>query len=95
MEKLVRQVYGTTAVPVEFDIDFIFDLDENTARGLQKIFDELLDFYNVVGDASSLGRVRELLSADKEGRIFICDGHPDPVGDPGDPGVFVRRIHNG
>ena len=41
MNSLVKQWGNNPAVPCNFDLDFIFQLDEKEYKGLQSIFDKL------------------------------------------------------
>lgn len=42
---------------------------------------------DILGDDYDLGRLEELVEADRQGRIEILGGHPDPVGPTGPPKV--------
>lgn len=44
MERLTKRCGIISAVPVVFDLDFVFELDDHTWRGLQKVFDRLADY---------------------------------------------------
>ena len=48
MERLVIRIGNEPAVPTEFDMDFVFDLDKGTFDGLQRIFNQL-DAYEDTG----------------------------------------------
>lgn len=48
VERLVIRIGNEPAVPTEFDMDFVFDLDKGTFDGLQRIFNQL-DAYEDTG----------------------------------------------
>lgn len=70
MERLVIRIGNEPAVPTEFDMDFVFDLDKGTFDGLQRIFNQLCDLTDILGDYD-LARLRELVDADRDGRVKI------------------------
>lgn len=61
MERLVKRVGNEHAVPTEIDMDFVCALDKNTFDGLQRIFDQLCDLTDILGDDYDLDRLRELV----------------------------------
>lgn len=71
MERLVIRIGNEPAVPTKFDMDFAFDLDKGTFDGLQRIFNQLCDLTDILGDEYNLDRLRELKQADDEGRVTI------------------------
>lgn len=70
MESLTQMV-GENAVPVEFDCDFVLELDDKTYKGLQKIFNRLASIERVLGKNYDLDRLRELIQADRDGRCVV------------------------
>ncbi len=52
---------------------------------IYRAVDRLASIEDILGDEYLLGRLEELMEADKQGRIKILDGHPDPVGPTGPP----------
>ena len=77
MERLVIRIGNEPAVPTEFDMDFAFDLDKGTFDGLQRIFDQLCDLTDILGDEYDLDRLQELKQADDEGRCVVLPAKPD------------------
>lgn len=71
MERLVIRIGNEPAVPTEFDMDFAFDLDKGTFDGLQRIFDQLCDLTDILGNEYDLDRLQELKQADDEGRCVV------------------------
>lgn len=73
MESLTQMV-GENAVPVEFDCDFVLELDDKTYKGLQKIFNRLASIERILGKDYDLDRLRELVQGDRDGRcvVFPC-----------------------
>lgn len=71
MERLVTRIGNEPAVPTEFDMDFAFDLDKETFDGLQRIFNQLCDLTDILGDDYDLDRLKELVQADREGRCVV------------------------
>lgn len=76
MERLVIRIGNEPAVPTEFDMDFAFELDKGTFDGLQRIFNQLCNLTDILGDEYDLDRLRKLVQADKGGKIkaYIVDG---------------------
>lgn len=70
MESLTQMV-GENAVPVEFDCDFVLELDDKTYKGLQKIFNRLASIERILGKGYDLDRLRELVDADRDGRCMF------------------------
>ncbi len=70
MESLTQMV-GENAVPVEFDCDFVLELDDKTYKGLQKIFNRLASIERILGKNYDLDRLRELIQADRDGRCVV------------------------
>ncbi len=68
MDRLVTRIGNEPAVPTELDMDFAFDLDKRTFDGLQRIFNQLCDLTDILGDDYDLDRLKELVQADREGR---------------------------
>ena len=71
MERLVKRVGTGNAVPTKFDMDFVFGLDIETFHGIQKIFNQLCNLTDILGDNCDLDRLRELVEADRDGRCYI------------------------
>lgn len=71
MERLVKRVGTGNAVPTKFDMDFVFGLDIETFHGIQKIFNQLCNLTDILGDNCDLDRLRELVEADREKRCVI------------------------
>ena len=69
MERLVIRIGNEPAVPTEFDMDFAFELDKGTFDGLQRIFNQLCNLTDILGDEYDLDRLRKLVQADREGKI--------------------------
>lgn len=44
MERLTQKTPNLPAVPVNFALDFVFDLDNETWRGLSAIFERLAEY---------------------------------------------------
>lgn len=61
VERLVTRIGNEPAVPTEIDMDFAFDLDKRTFDGLQRIFNQLCDITDILGDDYDLDRLRELV----------------------------------
>lgn len=78
MESLTQMV-GENAVPVEFDCDFVLELDDKTYKGLQKIFNRLAFIECVLGKNYDLDRLRELVQADRDGRLAILSEPMKPM----------------
>lgn len=78
MERLVTRIGNEPAVPTEIDIDFVFGLDKRTFDGLQRIFNQLCDLTDILGDEYDLDRLRELVEADRKVRVVVL---PCKVGD--------------
>ena len=78
MERLVTRVGALPAVPTQFDIGFILNVDKATFDGLQKIFNQLCDLTDILGDDYSIDHLRELVEADQKERCVIL---PCKVGD--------------
>ena len=72
MEKLVTRIGNNLpAIPCKIDLDFALDLDKKTWEGLQEIFNALADAQTILGDNYDLARLRELVEADRDGRLHI------------------------
>ena len=71
MERLVKRVGTGNAVPTKFDMDFVFGLDIETFHGIQKIFNQLCNLTDILGDNCDLDRLRELVEADRDGRCVV------------------------
>ena len=71
MERLVTRIGNEPAVPTKVDMDFVFDLDKGTFDGLQMIFNQLCDLTDILGENYDLARLRELVDADRDGRVKI------------------------
>ena len=71
MERLVIRIGNEHAVPTEFDMDFAFDLDKCMFDGLQRIFDQLCDLTDILGDEYDLGKLMELVQAKRKGRCIV------------------------
>ena len=71
MEGLVKRVGTGNAVPTKFDMDFVFGLDIETFHGIQKIFNQLCNLTDILGDNYDLDRLRELVEADRDGRCVV------------------------
>lgn len=78
MERLVMRVGTLPAVPTQFDMGFILNVDKTTFDGLQKIFNQLCDLTDILGDDYSIDRLRELVKADQNERCVVL---PCKVGD--------------
>ena len=78
MQRLVTRIGNDPAVPTEFDMDFVFGLDKGTFDGLQRIFNNLCDLTDILGDDYDLGHLRELVEADRDGR---CKVFKSKIGD--------------
>lgn len=78
MERLVMRVGTTESVPTQFNIGFILDMDKDTFNELQKIFNQLCDLTDILGDDYSIDRIRELVEANRNGQYVIL---PCKVGD--------------
>ena len=85
MDRLVTRIGNEPAVPTELDMDFAFDLDKRTFDGLQRIFNQLCDLTDILGDDYDLDRLKELVQADREGRCVVM---------PVKPGAHVYVIRN-
>ena len=72
MERLVTRIGNEPAVPTEFDMDFAFDLDKETFDKLQRIFNRLCDLTDILGDDYDLDRLKELVQANREGKVILC-----------------------
>lgn len=71
MDRLVTRIGNEPAVPTELDMDFAFDLDKRTFDGLQRIFNQLCDLTDILGDDYDLDRLKELVEADREGKCVL------------------------
>lgn len=71
MDRLVTRIGNEPAVPTELDMDFAFDLDKRTFDGLQRIFNQLCDLTDILGDDYDLDRLKELVQADREERCVV------------------------
>lgn len=71
MERLVIRIGNEPAVPTEFDMDFVFDLDKGAFDGLQRIFNQLCSLTDILGENYDLDRLRDLVEADRAGRVKI------------------------
>nr|DAT62569.1 MAG TPA: Protein of unknown function (DUF551) [Caudoviricetes sp.] len=71
VERLVTRIGNEPAVPTKVDMDFVFDLDKGTFDGLQMIFNQLCDLTDILGENYDLARLRELVDADRDGRVKI------------------------
>ena len=71
MDRLVTRIGNEPAVPTELDMDFAFDLDKRTFDGLQRIFNQLCDLTDILGDDYDLDRLKELVEADREGKCVV------------------------
>ena len=67
MESLIQMV-GENAVSVEFDCDFVLELDDKIYKGLQKIFNRLASIERILGKDYDLDRLGELVEAERDGR---------------------------
>ncbi|WP_281740818.1 hypothetical protein [Holdemanella biformis] len=67
MKRLVTRIGNEPAVPTELDMDFAFNLDKRTFDGLQRIFNQLCDLTDILGDDYDLDRLKELLEKDRNG----------------------------
>lgn len=60
----------------------------------KQIYQRLLEIEDILGDDYDLERLRELVEADRDGRLYMFQDleypamHGDPVGPKGDPGVL-------
>ena len=70
MRSLVK-IVGEQAVPVEFDLSFVLGLDDETYKGLQKIFNRLASIESVLGGEYDLDRLRELVEIGRDGRYEL------------------------
>lgn len=87
MERLVIRIGNEHAVPTEFDMDFAFDLDKCMFDGLQRIFDQLCDLTDILGDEYDLDRLQVIMDAEQHGGLIVGYGPGDP-GEPGELGVM-------
>ena len=71
MDRLVTRIGNEPAVPTELDMDFAFDLDKRTFDGLQRIFNQLCDLTDILGDDYDLDRLKELVQADRAERCVV------------------------
>lgn len=78
MERLVTRVGTLQAVPTQFDIGFILNMNKATFDELQKIFNQLCDLTDILGDDYSIDHLQELVKADRDGRCMVL---PCKVGD--------------
>ena len=95
MERLVIRIGNEPAVPTEFDMDFAFELDKGTFDGLQRIFNQLCDLTDILGDEYDLDRLRKLAQADREGKIpkyTIGDTIYDRFGDAWEVKTAERHL---
>lgn len=95
MRRLVVRIGNEPEVPTDIDIDFVFDLDKRTFDGLQRIFNQLCDLTDILGDDYDLSRIRELVGADKDGRCVVLSEPMVPmVQHPGDTDVYCPNCSN-
>lgn len=71
VRRLVVRIGNEPAVPTDVDIDFVFDLDKRTFDGLQRIFNQLCDLTDILGDDYDLDHLRNLVEADRDGRCVV------------------------
>lgn len=71
MRRLVVRIGNEPAVPTDIDIDFVFDLDKRTFDGLQRIFNQLCDLTDILGDDYDPDHLRDLVQADRDGRCVV------------------------
>ena len=77
VERLVTRIRSEPSVPTEFDIDFAFDLDKRTFDELQRIFNQLCDLTDILGDDYDLDRLKELLEKDRNGAFDPYSKFPE------------------
>ena len=61
MGRLTLKTPGLPAVPVNFALDFIFDLDDDTWNGLSAIFERLAEYEGTGKTPAESGAMRDEL----------------------------------
>lgn len=77
MDRLVTRIGNEPAVPTELDMDFAFDLDKRTFDGLQRIFNQLCDLTDILGDDYDLDRLKELVEKDRNSAFAPYSKFPE------------------
>lgn len=85
MERLTIKTPNNPAVPVNFALDFVFGLDNETWRGLSAIFERLAEYEDTGLSPVTVNALNSLATLAKEHRLLVL---PCAIGTP----VFVHEI---
>ena len=84
MDRLTKKTPNVPAVPVNFALDFVFDLDDETWNGLSAVFERLAEYEDTGLSPVSVNALNSLAALAKEGRLLVL---PCAIGTP----VYVHE----